>query len=62
MKRICDKCKNFEVSMDNTKEICHAKKQGSLVIPFITDDYISERMEGVKITCKGFEKIKLCTN
>ena len=61
-KRICDRCNNFEVSFDNTKEICHAKKQGSLVIPFITDEYIEQRINGDKKSCKGFEKIKVCTN
>jgi len=56
-KRICDKCDNFEVSPCSTREICHAKKQGSNVIFWITDDYISERMEGEKNSCKGFKRI-----
>lgn len=55
--RICDKCNNFEVSMDNTKEICHAKKDGSQVIPKITDDYINERINGEKTNCKCYKKI-----
>ena len=57
MKIICDNCNNYEISMDNTREICHAKKNGSQVIPKITNDYISERMNGEKINCKCYEKI-----
>jgi hypothetical protein len=57
MKRICDKCKNFEVSMDNTKEICHAKKDGSQVILKITDEYIEQRINAEKQNCKCYEKI-----
>jgi hypothetical protein len=57
MKRICDTCKNFEVSMDNTKEICQAKKDGSQVIPKITDGYIEQRINGEKQNCKCYEKI-----
>jgi hypothetical protein len=56
-KIICDSCNNFEVSIENTKEICHAKKYGDIVIPIITDDYIRERMDGIKKSCKGFKKI-----
>ena len=55
--RICDKCNNFEVTMDCTTEICHAKKDGSKVIPKITDYYIEERMYGDKKNCKCFAKI-----
>ena len=43
--------------MDNTKEICHAKKDGSQVILKITDDYIEERINGNKMNCKCFIKI-----
>lgn len=56
-KRICDKCKNFEVSMDNMKETCHAMRDGSQVIPRMPIDYVSDRIEGNKSNCKSYEKI-----
>lgn len=55
--RICDTCRNFEVTPDSTREICHAKKQGSNVIIWMTDLYADERMSGDKLNCKGYEKI-----
>jgi len=55
--RICDTCRNFEVTPDSTREICHAKKQGSNVIIWMTDLYTDERMSGDKLNCKGYEKI-----
>ena len=56
-KIICDKCRNFEVTPDNTREICHAMKDGSAVIQWITKDYADERMDGNKNSCKGFKKL-----
>ena len=47
-KRICDKCRYFEVSSSNTMEICHAKRYGSEVIQYMTDDYIELRFDGEK--------------
>jgi hypothetical protein len=62
MFKICDKCNNYEISMDNMSEFCHAKIEGSLVIPRMTDDYIKERFEGEKKHCKSFNKIQnTCT-
>lgn len=54
---ICDKCDNFEVSMDNTYQVCHAKKEGSQLIRNMPDYYVEERFEGIKKTCKCFKKI-----
>lgn len=58
-KIICDSCNNYEVTMDCTKEICHAKKDGSQVIAKITGDYIAQRFNGNKKTCKCFIKIEV---
>lgn len=57
-KTICDRCNHYEVSMDGTKEICHAKRIGSQVILWITDDYIKLRMNGDKNNCKAYERIR----
>lgn len=58
-KIICDRCNNFEVTMDNMNQICHAKKDGSQIIPFITDYYIEKRMSEIKKKCKCFKKITI---
>lgn len=57
MKIICDNCKNFEVSLDNTAYTCHGKRDGSQVLPRMTTDYIEERFDGFKKHCKSFEKV-----
>lgn len=56
-KRICDNCNNFEITMDNTREICHGKRSGSLLIANMPSYYIEERMNGNKKYCKEFKKI-----
>ena len=56
-KRICDKCRKFEVSMCGTRETCHAKKEGSKFIQWMTDEYISNRINGEIQNCKGYAKI-----
>ena len=57
MRTICDKCDNYEVSPCGTKELCHAKLQGSRVSPWMMDEYITERMKGEKNNCKAFKKL-----
>lgn len=57
-KRICDMCNNFECSPCGSREICHAKKEGSNVIKWLDYFYAEQRMSGEKMTCKGFKKIQ----
>jgi len=61
MNPICNRCNKYEVSMCGSSETCHAKKEGSKVILYITDDYIEPRMNGEINHCKAFKKITLPT-
>ena len=55
----CEKCNNYEVSMCGTYENCHANKEGSEVIPRLTEWDKNIVMTGEKQTCKCFKKIEL---
>jgi hypothetical protein len=57
-RRICDRCNNFEVSRDGTRETCHARRIGSALIAHMPADYIEARMQGEKQNCKEFKKIQ----
>lgn len=53
---ICDMCDNYERSASGTIEICHAKRIGSEYILHMPDDYVNERLNGEKTTCKEFKR------
>ena len=57
MERICDICQNFETSPCGCTEICHAQRQGSMLIPWITDTYRDQRMNGNIKHCKGLKRL-----
>ena len=53
---ICDRCEKYETTPCGTREICHAKREGSQVVPWMSDEYINERMSGEKKNCKGYKR------
>jgi hypothetical protein len=54
---ICDNCANYYRHPSGCSETCHAQKEGSAVIPWITDGYRNNRFYGNATTCKGFKKL-----
>jgi len=57
-KILCDNCENYEVHPSGVSQICHAQKQGSVVIAWLTDYYRDRRFDGIAESCKGFYPIR----
>lgn len=55
-KRICDNCRFLYSNMEQTREWCSKKNEGTRFTNEFPKDYIEKRINGDVNNCKGYDK------